>query len=57
MVNLERHSRHVLLPQVGAEGQRKISESRILCIGAGATGVESASYIKETWPEKKIGIC
>jgi pyruvate/2-oxoglutarate dehydrogenase complex dihydrolipoamide dehydrogenase (E3) component len=29
----------------------------ILCIGAGATGCESACYIKETWPDKKVGIC
>ena len=29
----------------------------ILCIGAGATGCESACYIKDTWPKKKVGIC
>lgn len=29
----------------------------ILCIGAGATGCESACYIKDTWPDKKVGIC
>lgn len=29
----------------------------ILCIGAGATGCESACYLKDTWPDKKIGIC
>ena len=45
MVNLERHSRHVLLPQVGAEGQRKISESRILCIGAGGLGSPIIQYL------------
>ena len=35
MVNLDRHSRHILLPQVGAQGQNKISNSRVLCLGAG----------------------
>jgi len=29
----------------------------ILCIGAGATGIETASYLKETWTEKTVGIC
>lgn len=29
----------------------------ILCVGAGATGCESACYMKEAWPDKKIGIC
>ena len=38
MVNLERHSRHILLPQIGAEGQKKLSEARILCVGAGGLG-------------------
>lgn len=34
----------------------KASKS-ILCVGAGATGLESACYIKETWPDKKVGVC
>ena len=29
----------------------------ILCVGAGATGVETACYLKETYPEKKVSIC
>jgi NADH dehydrogenase FAD-containing subunit len=28
----------------------------ILCIGAGPTGVQSASYIKENYPNKQVGI-
>jgi hypothetical protein len=31
--------------------------SSILCVGAGPTGLESAGYLKEFYPEKKIGIC
>jgi len=29
----------------------------ILCVGAGATGVETACYLKETYPEKTVSIC
>ena len=29
----------------------------ILCVGAGATGLEVACYMKEKWPDKKIGVC
>ena len=45
MVDLERHSRHILLPQVGAEGQAKISESRVLCVGAGGLGSPVIQYL------------
>lgn len=31
--------------------------SSILCVGAGATGLETAGYLKEFYPDKKIGIC
>ena len=37
---------------------KKVREaSSILCIGSGATGIESCSYIKELYPDKKVGIC
>ena len=40
------------------EFREKLKKSNsILCIGAGTTGVETASYLKETWPDKKIGVC
>ena len=45
MVDLERHSRHILLPQVGAEGQAKISKSRVLCVGAGGLGSPVIQYL------------
>ena len=45
MVDLERHSRHILLPQVGAEGQKRISESRVLCVGAGGLGSPVIQYL------------
>jgi pyruvate/2-oxoglutarate dehydrogenase complex dihydrolipoamide dehydrogenase (E3) component len=40
------------------EFREKLKASKsILCIGAGATGIESACYLKEAWPEKTVGIC
>ena len=45
MVDLERHSRHILLPQVGAEGQNKLSNSRVLCLGAGGLGSPVIQYL------------
>ena len=45
MVDLERHSRHILLPQVGAEGQAKISQAKIACIGAGGLGAPILQYL------------
>lgn len=40
-----RYSRHVILPEVGAEGQRKICSSRVLCVGAGGLGSPIAMYL------------
>jgi pyruvate/2-oxoglutarate dehydrogenase complex dihydrolipoamide dehydrogenase (E3) component len=31
--------------------------SSILCVGAGPTGLETAAYLKEFYPDKKVGIC
>jgi thioredoxin reductase len=31
--------------------------SSILCVGAGPTGLETAAYLKEYYPEKRVGIC
>lgn len=42
---LERYSRHILLKDVGIEGQIKIMEGRILIIGAGGLGSPAALYM------------
>src|SRR3954470_20299465 len=42
---LERYSRHVLIPEVGEEGQLKLLDSKILLIGAGGLGSPSALYL------------
>ncbi len=40
-----RYSRHLLIPEVGEEGQLKLLESRVLLIGAGGLGSPSSLYL------------
>ncbi|HEY8551216.1 MAG TPA: molybdopterin-synthase adenylyltransferase MoeB [Vicinamibacterales bacterium] len=41
----QRYSRHLILPEVGLEGQRKLKAARVLCIGAGGLGSPVALYL------------
>ena len=40
-----RYSRHLLLPEVGEEGQRRLKAARVLCVGAGGLGSPAALYL------------
>jgi molybdopterin/thiamine biosynthesis adenylyltransferase/rhodanese-related sulfurtransferase len=40
-----RYSRHVLIPEVGEEGQLKLLDSKVLLIGAGGLGSPTAYYL------------
>jgi molybdopterin/thiamine biosynthesis adenylyltransferase/rhodanese-related sulfurtransferase len=40
-----RYSRHFLLPEVGEEGQAKLLDAKVLCIGAGGLGSPAAFYL------------
>ncbi|TMK84801.1 MAG: molybdopterin biosynthesis protein MoeB, partial [Actinobacteria bacterium] len=40
-----RYSRHIILPKIGAAGQRKLLDARVLCIGAGGLGSPAAMYL------------
>lgn len=42
---LERYSRHILLQDVGIEGQQKILEGKVLIVGAGGLGAPAALYL------------
>jgi adenylyltransferase/sulfurtransferase len=42
---VKRYSRHIIMPQVGSKGQRKLLESKVLIIGAGGLGSPSAVYL------------
>ena len=40
-----RYSRHLIMPEVGMEGQQKLKAARVLCIGAGGLGSPLAMYL------------
>ncbi len=42
---LLRYSRHILLPEIGIEGQQKIIDARALIVGAGGLGSPAALYL------------
>jgi sulfur-carrier protein adenylyltransferase/sulfurtransferase len=42
---VKRYSRHLIMPEVGVEGQRKLKASKVLCIGAGGLGSPVAMYL------------
>jgi len=41
----ERYSRHLLLPEVGAEGQQRLLDAKVLLLGAGGLGSPAALYL------------
>jgi len=45
MVDLHRHARHISLPDVGVEGQRRLQNASVLIIGAGGLGSPVAMYL------------
>ena len=42
---VERYSRHIILPEVGGEGQSVLLESKVLLVGAGGLGSPAAYYL------------
>jgi adenylyltransferase/sulfurtransferase len=42
---IRRYSRHLILPEVGLAGQKKIKAASVLCIGAGGLGSPIAMYL------------
>jgi molybdopterin/thiamine biosynthesis adenylyltransferase/rhodanese-related sulfurtransferase/molybdopterin converting factor small subunit len=42
---IQRYSRHLIMPEVGVDGQRKLKAAKVLCIGAGGLGSPVAMYL------------
>jgi adenylyltransferase/sulfurtransferase len=42
---IHRYARHIILPEVGGEGQRKLLDARVLVVGAGGLGSAAALYL------------
>src|SRR5580692_11608922 len=43
--DLSRYSRHLILPEVGMEGQQRLKAARVLCVGTGGLGSPLAFYL------------
>ncbi len=42
---VERYSRHIILPEVGGRGQKKINSAKVFCVGAGGLGSPATLYL------------
>src|ERR671921_2450161 len=42
---VNRYKRHLILPEVGVEGQKKLMNAKVLCIGAGGLGCPISLYL------------
>ncbi len=42
---VRRYARHIILPGIGGDGQRKLLDAKVLCIGAGGLGSPVAMYL------------
>jgi molybdopterin/thiamine biosynthesis adenylyltransferase/rhodanese-related sulfurtransferase/molybdopterin converting factor small subunit len=42
---IKRYSRHLIMPEVGIEAQKKLKAAKVLCIGAGGLGSPAALYL------------
>ena len=43
--DLARYSRHLILPEVGMEGQQRLKAAKVLCVGTGGLGSPLALYL------------
>src|SRR3984957_2894918 len=42
---IERYSRHLIMPEVGMDGQLKLKQAKVLCIGTGGLGAPLGLYL------------
>ncbi|MEI7920715.1 MAG: molybdopterin-synthase adenylyltransferase MoeB [Planctomycetota bacterium] len=43
--DIKRYSRHLIMPEVGMEGQKRLKAARVLCVGTGGLGSPLAFYL------------
>ncbi len=46
---IERYARHLVLPEIGEEGQARLLASRVLVIGVGGLGSPLLLYLAAIW--------
>ena len=51
---IERYSRHIILKEVGAKGQRKLLNAKVLIVGAGGLGAPAAMYLAAAWSNSAL---
>ena len=42
---IRRYSRHLIIPDVGVDGQKRLKNARVLCVGAGGLGSPALMYL------------
>src|SRR5215218_1193358 len=42
---IRRYSRHLIIPEVGVAGQKRLKNARVLCVGAGGLGSPALMYL------------
>ena len=42
---IRRYSRHLIIPDVGVEGQKRLKNAKVLCVGAGGLGSPALMYL------------
>jgi len=45
MDEVRRYSRHLIIPDVGMDGQKRLKNARVLCVGAGGLGSPALMYL------------